>query len=137
MVGTLGFAISLGLLTFLSDVMHLPEVVAYIIASEISLFNNFLLHHHWTYKRKNISKSITTLLVQFHATSWVALVGGTAIFTFGVHVLHLNKFMALVLSSAIALLWNFSWSKYVIWHSKAQKPPHDKLHPHPKTNESA
>ncbi len=39
----------------------------------------------------------------------------------GVKFLNLNKVIALVISSAVALFWNFAWSKYVIWRGVTSK----------------
>src|SRR3990167_7331510 len=74
-VGTLGFIINFGLLTLLFKVLNLHIFIAQLISSEIALFNNFVLHHNWTYKGNMTNKSIKTLLVQFHASSWTAIIG--------------------------------------------------------------
>lgn len=124
-VGGLGFVINFAILTVLYKVLNAPLFVSQLIAAEVSLFNNFLLHHHWTYKKNNSVKSLRRLVVEFHATSWVAIVGSAALVSFGVHVLNLHYFESLVISSVVALGWNFFWSKYVIW----------KHHEHPKVTE--
>jgi len=65
-----------------------------------------------------VKKSAPTLLWQFHITSWVAIVGSAAMVSVGVKTLHISYFVALVISSAIALLWNFTWTKFIIWQYK-------------------
>lgn len=120
-VGTLGFVINAVLLHILDKDLRSP-FVAQLIASEIALFSNFLFHHHWTYKETKVRKTITTLIVQFHATSWAAIIGSAIIVTVGVKYLHLNELVALVFASALALFWNFGWSRYVIWHQHAKQP---------------
>src|SRR3989344_3343817 len=114
-VGTLGFIINFGLLTLLFKVLNLHIFIAQLISSEIALFNNFVLHHNWTYKGNMTNKSIKTLLVQFHASSWTAIIGSAAIVALGVRVFHMNYIVALVIASAAGLLWNFGWTKFVIW----------------------
>lgn len=136
-VGALGFVINAALLTLLYKVVHSPLVIAQLIASEVALFTNFMFHHKWTYKASKVRKTITTLIVQFHLTSWMAIIGSVLMVTAGVHVLNLNYFAALVLSSAVALLWNFSWSKYVIWHARGDKPKDRKSDPGAKVPEVA
>ena len=37
--------------------------------------------------------------------------------TGGEKIFHLSNLFALVVSSVIALLWNFGWSKYVVWRN--------------------
>ncbi len=114
-VGGTGFIINLILLELLNGVFKLPIITAQLIAAEISLFSNFMLHHHWTYKSKKVNKSLRTLIIQFHATSWPAILGSSLMVGVGVKTFHLKKIEALAVSSAIALVWNFCWSKFVIW----------------------
>jgi len=121
LVGALGFLINFVLLTFFYKELGWPLFFAQLLAGEIALFSNFLLHHNWTYKGHGTKKSITHLLVQFHATSWVAIIGTAVIVSLCVSVLHMHYFPALVVGGVLALVWNFAWSKYVIWH-KHEEP---------------
>ena len=114
-VGGSGFLINLIFLIGLSHVFHVPIFFAQLIGAEIALFSNFMLHNNWTYKHRKVQKTFISLLVQFHATSWPAIVGSTLMVSIGVHFLHLNKPLSLAISSVIALVWNFVWSKYVVW----------------------
>lgn len=119
-VGTSGFIINAVLLTILNKDLHSPFVTQ-LIAAEIALFSNFLFHHHWTYKANKTRKTISTLIIQFHATSWVAIVGSTFLVTIGILYLHLAPVVALAISSAVVLFWNFGWSKFVIWRKPISK----------------
>lgn len=114
-VGGTGFVINALLLSAFHTIFGFTIFVAQFFAAEIALFSNFMLHHHWTYKRKKVNKSLYILLVQFHVTSWPAIIGSALMVGAGVKVLHLPTIEALVLSSVIALGWNFGWSKYVLW----------------------
>lgn len=114
-VGGTGFVINFLLLALLPHIFPMPIFIAQLVGSEVALFSNFLLHHHWTYKHKRVQKTVRTLLVQFHASTWPAILGSTAMVSIGVSVLHINKYLALIVSSIIALAWNFVWSKFVIW----------------------
>jgi len=113
-VGALGFLINAVLLILLKKDIH-STFVAQLIASEIALFSNFLFHHHWTYKASKVRKTMSKLIVQFHMTSWIAIVASAVLVTVGVHTFHLRPIMALAVSSVVALFWNFGWSKFVIW----------------------
>lgn len=114
-VGGLGFVINLIILTGLTKFLNAPVILAQLIGGEIALGSNFYLHHTWTYKRHHVTKSLKSLIVQFHATSWPAILGSTAMVSLGVDAFHLSKLVALLISSVIILGWNFVWSKYVIW----------------------
>jgi putative flippase GtrA len=120
-VGGTGFVINLVILLTLRKFFGLPIFVAQFIGAEIALFSNFMLHHHWTYKTHVVKKSISKLIIQFHATSWPAILGSTLMVSAGVKLLHLSELLALIISSAIALGWNFAWSKYVIWRDLSTK----------------
>ncbi len=114
-VGGTGFLINLALLTLLTHGFGLSVIIAQLISAEIALFSNFMLHNYWTYKHKKVNKSLPTLIVQFHASTWPAILGSTLMVAGGVKLLHLSEVAALVISSFVALFWNFAWSKCVIW----------------------
>ena len=120
-VGGLGFVINFILLISLSRGFGLPIFLAQAIGAEIALFSNFILHHNWTYKNKKVDKTISSLLIQFHATTWPAILGSALMVSGGVELLHLSKLIALIISSVIALMWNFVWSKFVIWRDITPK----------------
>lgn len=115
MVGSLGFAINFALLTLLFKFLGWPLFIAQVISAEIALAHNFIWHHHWTYKGHESSKSIGKLIVEFHITSWVAIVGSALLVSLFVHAFNMDYTIALVFSSAIGMLWNFAWTKMAIW----------------------
>lgn len=114
-VGGTGFLINFAFLDGLHRIFHVPIPIAQFVGAEIALFSNFILHHHWTYKAHRVNKTLSSLIFQFHVTSWPAILGSTLMVSVGVKVFHLSEAVALIISSAIALGWNFGWSKYVIW----------------------
>lgn len=116
-MGGIGFTINFVLITILYKLLHLPLFLAQLIAGEVALFNNFVLHHNWTYKGHNVKKTIPALLVQFHATSWMAVLGIAFLVSAGVNYLHLNYLVALVVGAIGGMIWNYLWSKF-IWHPK-------------------
>lgn len=118
MVGALGFTINFLLLTLFFGVLGLPLFVSQVIAAEVALFHNFLWHNYWTYKSSKVHKSLGALVVQFHITSWVAVVGSAALISLLVHTFNVDYMVALVISSAAAMFWNFGWTKFVIWRHK-------------------
>jgi putative flippase GtrA len=123
-VGGTGFVINFIILNVLHDLLHIPVYISQFIGAEVALFSNFMLHHNWTYaagKSRRAKESILSLLVKFHATSWPAIIGSTLMVSAGVKFLHLGTLLALAVSSVIALLWNFVWSKYFIWRDTNPK----------------
>lgn len=119
-VGASGFVINAVLLMILNKDLHSP-FVAQLIAAEIALFSNFMFHHHWTYKATKVRKTMSKLIVQFHLTSWAAIIGSALLVTLGINHFHLHEVVALAISSGIALFWNFGWSKFMIWRSSPKE----------------
>jgi putative flippase GtrA len=120
-VGGTGFVINFIILVCLHKFLDINIFIAQLLAAEIALFSNFMLHHNWTYKDKNVKKSPKTLLIQFHATTWPAILGSAIMVSITVKYLHFSNFLALVASSVISLLWNFGWSKYVLWRNVSEE----------------
>ncbi len=125
-VGASGFIINMILLKLFFEFVHLRIYIAQALAAEIALFTNFILHHNWTYKKTKSKKTIKQLLVQFHATSWVAILGSALVVSLGVNTFKLPIIASLVIASALALFWNFFWSKYIIWRNAEHKEVGDK-----------
>jgi dolichol-phosphate mannosyltransferase len=120
-VGGSGFVINLALLFLLHGVLHINVFVSQVLAAELALLSNFMLHHYWTYKRHHVVKSVRTLLWQFHASSWPAVFGSAALVSLGEKILGFDDLLALMFSSVVVLAWNFGWSKYVIWRDVSEK----------------
>lgn len=120
-VGGTGFLINFVLLILLNKVFGLYIFLAQFIGAEVALFSNFILHHHWTYNRHKVDKSTRLLIIQFHLTTWPAILGSAVMVTVSVKFFHLSNFVALAISSFISLLWNFFWSKYVVWRHEGYK----------------
>ena len=120
-VGASGFLLNFAILSFLYKGLGWPVFLSQLLAGEIALFSNFILHHTWTYKANKVNKTLLQLIIQFHLSSWIAIVGSAALVGSGVKWLHLSYIIALVISSAIALGWNFGWTKFVIWRHHHQE----------------
>jgi putative flippase GtrA len=93
-VGGTGFVINFMLLTFLHKTLGVGVFVSQLFAAEIALFSNFILHHHWTYKSHKVEKSTRQLLLQFHASTWPAIVGSAAMVWVGERILSLGNLTA-------------------------------------------
>ena len=90
-VGGTRFVINLILLTIFHRVLEWPIFLSQALAAEIALFSNFMLHHHWTYKAHKVNKSMSNLIVQFHVTSWPAILGSSIMVSTAEKTLHLNN----------------------------------------------
>jgi putative flippase GtrA len=117
----MGFTVNLIILLLLTKLTDIHIVLAQLIGAEIALGGNFILHNQWTYKTHKVKKSLRSLVIQFHAMAWPAIIGSTAMVSLGVNVFHSSKILALVVSSFVTLLWNFVWSKFVVWRDVSKQ----------------
>ncbi len=120
-VGGSGFIINFIILTILHRILSVEIFIAQLIGAEIALFSNFVLHDRWTYKSHHVTKTKHNLIIQFHATSWPAILGSALMVSAAEKFLHFSNLFALILSSVIVLLWNFVWSKFIIWRDVSSK----------------
>jgi len=122
MVGAIGFLVNLGMLFVLFDIANLPIWASQLIGAETALISNFALHHFWTFKDQSAGKRKRILLAQFHLSFWSGALINTLIVVLAVSVFHLHYFFGLVGGSAIALFWNFFWTKFYIWKQTPHSP---------------
>ncbi len=137
-VGTLGFIIDFGTLTFLVEVVHLPQLVAentrfaeifgLVLANTISfslaVISNFSLNRLWTYpESRRVRKRVQ--LPQFTIVSIAGLLINNLIFALSVplfdRLLSDLSFMpvvvqayipAKILATVVVLFWNFFINRY-------------------------
>lgn len=137
-VGSLGFIIDFGTLTFLVEVVGLPEIVAeqtpfsetvgLILANTISftlaVLSNFTLNRYWTYPESR-SKRKRVQLPQFALVSIIGLILNNAILalTHSAFDVLLSSMPSLsirvdgyipakILATIVVLFWNFFINRY-------------------------
>lgn len=71
-VGTIGFVVDFGTLTFLKEVAHLPTVVANTCSFSAAVLSNFFWNRRWTYPDSR-SKQLMAQLSQFALVSIIGL----------------------------------------------------------------
>jgi putative flippase GtrA len=120
-VGGTGFTINFIILVLLNRVLGVHIFIAQLIGAEIALFSNFMLHDKWTYKHHKVKKKKHRLLVEFHMTTWPAILGSALMVTGSEKLLKFDNLAALAVSSLVSLVWNFLWSKYVVWRNVTDK----------------
>lgn len=113
-VGGLGFAINLTVLYAVHDLLGVRIAISQIIGAEMAILSNFFLHSKWTYKGA-AEKPLTTRLAQFHASAWVGSGITSVILVISVNRLHIFYPVALIVGSLAGLIWNYVWTKFVIF----------------------
>jgi putative flippase GtrA len=114
MVGSLGFLVNSLCLTLLFGRLHLPVLVAQVASAEIALCCNFVLHDRWTYKGSK-TKGLLKRFVIFQGSTWAGLLITTTVVVVSVDLLGLNYLLGLILGSALAMMWNYLWTKHIIF----------------------
>lgn len=137
-VGTIGFVLDFGTLTFLIEVVNLPGLVAentpfsagvgLVVANTISfslaVLSNFTLNRYWTYPESRTKKK-RLQLPQFTLVSIVGLILNNAIFALTTppfnNLLDTLEFIpdsidgympAKILATVVVLFWNFFVNRY-------------------------
>ena len=112
-VGAVAFVINFCILTVLYKILHFRILPSQLVAAEIAILFSFFMHNRWTYKDA-IQDSLVKRLVEFHGSSWI----GSAMTTFTLIFLvdrGAQYLLALVIGAVVALVWNFFWTRFVIW----------------------
>lgn len=118
-VGGLGFVINLIVLVILHDFTGLGVGISQLVGAELAILSNFYLHSNWTYKGA-VEKPLATRLAQFHASAWVGSGITSIILIVSVNRLHIYYPIALVIGSSGGLVWNYVWTKFVIFKKITQ-----------------
>lgn len=137
-VGTIGFIIDFGTLTFLVEVVDLPglvaeytqfsETVGLILANTISfslaVLSNFTLNRYWTYPESRVKRK-RVQLPQFTVVSVIGLILNNTILALTTPIFNwllatmpfihgsINGYMpAKILATVVVLFWNFFINRY-------------------------
>jgi putative flippase GtrA len=121
-VGSGGFAINFAILFVLHGALKLPLVPSQLLGAESAILSNYYFHSVWTYRDAR-RKAISVRLTQFHITAWAGSGITTLTLVGAVHFLHSYYLLALAYGSFVGLLWNYLWTKYLIFaKAKSHNP---------------
>lgn len=90
---------------------------AQLLASQLAIFFNFVLHDNWTY-RQSTHLTLRVRLTEFQISSWVGALITLVVLEFLVSFLKLPYILGLVIGGGIATVWNYAWTRFVIWKPK-------------------
>ena len=115
-VGAVGFVINFCILSLLYKVLDFSLLPSQLIAAEVAILSSFFFHNGWTYKDA-VQDSYLKRFIEFHGSSWLgsAMTTFTLVFLVDRGVIYV---VALSIGAAIALVWNFFWTRFVIWRPK-------------------
>lgn len=110
LVGAMGAALQLGLLSALTRRAHLPVVAATPLAVEMVVLHNFVWHESYTWRdRRRVGENtMATRLWRFHAgDGMVSLVGNTALAYCLVELLKAPVLLSATVAIVVCSLINF------------------------------
>jgi putative flippase GtrA len=122
-VGTIGFIVDFGLLTFLVEVLGFPPVLANTISFSAAVVSNFTLNRYWTYPESR-SKRKRVQLPQFGMVSVLGLVINNLILLllqgpFDNLLVHIDALSSIpgyipakIVATVVVLFWNFFVNRY-------------------------
>lgn len=113
-VGFFGFLVTLILkLTVFRSLSTFPAIF---LSSEGGVLSNFVFHENWTYNNNNHhSKSIWKKFFHFQLSSLSGVIIVTIVSGVAINNFHLSTLISLVIAAAVAMFWNFFWTKYFIF----------------------
>ena len=122
-VGSIGFALDFGILTFLVEVVGLLPLVANTISFSTAVVSNFLFNRYWTYPDSR-SKRRRIQLVQFTTVSVIGLLINNTILvllsgpfdlllaTFASPTFLEGYILAKMVATGVVLFWNFFVNRF-------------------------
>ena len=122
-VGTIGFIVDFGTLTFLVEVAGLMTIVANTISFSAAVLSNFTLNRYWTYPDSR-SKRRRVQIIQFALVSVVGLAinnlilislehpFGALLATVGAPSVIGGYMPAKMVATVVVLFWNFFINRY-------------------------
>ena len=122
-VGTIGFIVDFGLLTFLVEVLGFAPVLANTISFSAAVISNFTLNRYWTYPESR-SKRKRVQLPQFGMVSVLGLVINNLILLllhgpFDNLLAHFDALSSIpgyipakIVATVVVLFWNFFVNRY-------------------------
>lgn len=119
-VGFLGFLVNFGFLRLFRN-LGTSETMAWLLATELAIINNYVFNNLWTFSEKKIGGLKNTVLkfLQFNLTSAGALVIQSVFGPLGVKLVGV-KYDALVLAFVVVLMvlpYNYIMYNLVIWRT--------------------
>lgn len=121
-VGTIGFVVDFGTLTFLKELFQIPTLIANTISFTMAVISNFTLNRYWTYPDSR-EKKLSAQLGQFAVVSIVGLVINNSLLwlletPFDSLLESLDMFVgkgyipAKMIATVVVLFWNFFVNRY-------------------------
>lgn len=121
LVGASGLFMSMGLLWVFVEKLGLLYIIAALLAGEIGMTNNFLWYEIWTFRDVKLSFAFSQLATRWIKYNLVRVTGigiSLGILTLLVEVFKVHYFIANIIGTFIAIVFNYIISIGWIWRSR-------------------
>jgi putative flippase GtrA len=118
MVGVIGIAVQLAILTTLKSGFGLNYLIATIVAVECAVLHNFTWHERWTWLHRTQSNGdgVVGRLVRFHlANGLISIAGNLGLMWVLVSHFHLHYFLANIMAIGTCSVLNFFASDRLVF----------------------
>jgi putative flippase GtrA len=114
-VGSSGTIVNSVVLWVLVHSCGLPVALASLLATEVAIIHNFVLHDHWTFRAHRTHGSWIERLVRFHSVSLGGLILTVCVVWLATAAAHIRLIPANLLASAIVMVWNYIGNRRWTW----------------------
>ncbi len=91
-----------------------------IVAIELSIFSNFLLHENWTFADRDRKGNIFGRFLKFNITSAVSPIIQLITILVLHNLFNIHEQVGLIIGILIGLSWNWMWNTRVIWKENSK-----------------
>lgn len=113
-VGAAGFFVNYLILTVLFHLLKVSILPAQIVGAEAALLTTFVGNNFWAFANHG-HISLRNKLIKYHLSAGTGLLINSCLVILLVHFSHMYYGLALVIGSAIALLWNYTVYKHFVF----------------------
>ncbi len=118
-VGSIGLFIAMGLLWVLVEYLGVLYIIASLISGEIGITFNFFWYEVWAFRDVKRSHAFSQLFIRWLKHNLVRATGigiSLGILTLLVEVFKMHYFLANIISTIVAIIFNYIISIGWIWH---------------------
>ncbi len=114
-VGAVGVAVNMGCFWALTEYLMIHHMVSGAVATEISIVNNFVLNHLWTFRDRRGRMHVLVRAAAFHISRLLGLITTLGSLFILVDILGLPSLPSYFLSIGFGVLANFYTSDVYVW----------------------
>ena len=121
-VGSSGVLVYLGAYYFLTRFLNVSLFLSSPIAIEISIITNFLLNNFWTFKNRQVNRSLSSRFLAFHVVAGCSGIINYLCFLVIVYVLIINDILAVLFGIGAGIVFNYAGNSLWTFRKHVNEP---------------